>query len=137
MLTTMTLFAFLAEPAAAAVTPAERRAAAVAAGFRLRGATIINECDLAVENLTVERRDLNGDGAPELIVTDESGCYGAAGIRFAVLRKAGAGWSSVLMTQGVMTVKPTRRGGWPDIEIGGPGFGRMPVARWNGSKYVW
>lgn len=136
MLTTM-LFALLAGPTAAAVTPAERRAAAVAAGFRLRGTTIVNECDLAVENLTVERRDLNGDGTPEMIVTDESGCYGAAGIRFAVLRKAGAGWSSVLVAQGVMTVKPMRRGGWPDIEIGGPGFARMPVARWNGSKYVW
>jgi hypothetical protein len=34
---------------------------------------------------------------------------------------------SFLTTKGV--------GGWPDIEIGGPGF-CFPVERWNGKQYV-
>ena len=122
-------------PAVQPVTGAERLAAARAAGFRVLGGRIVNECDRPAERLTVERQDLNGDGAPELIVTDSSICYGEAGEMFAVLRKGAAGWTPVLSAQGVMTVQPTRHGGWPDIEIGGPGFGRMPVARWVGTKY--
>lgn len=126
---------FLQTATAPPVTGAERLAAARAAGFRVVAGRIVNECDRPVERLTVERQDLDRDGTPELIVTDSSICYGQAGEMFAVLRKGAGGWTPVLSAQGVMTVQATRRGGWPDIEIGGPGMGRMPVARWTGAKY--
>lgn len=130
------LLALVPAPLAAqALSAAERLAAARAAGYTVRGATILNECGAAVERFAVERRDLNGDGLPELIVTDEGGCYGAAGATFAVLRKAGGGWSSVLAAQGIPDVLDTRQGGWNDVRIGGPGFTRMPVAHWTGANY--
>lgn len=132
----LALFLALASPTPP-VTAAERLAAAKAAGFRVQAGRIINECEQPVERLTVERRDLNGDGAPEMVLTDGSGCYGQAGEMFAVLRKTAAGWSPVLSAQGIMDVLPTRHGGWNDIRIGGPGFGRMPVARWAGTKYAY
>ncbi len=120
---------------AQALTPAERIAAARAAGFRVQGARIINECDAPAETIAFERRDLNADGTAEIIVSDGGACYGQSGSMFAVLRRANGRWSPVLQAQGVMTVLKTRRGGWADIEIGGPGFGKMPVARWTGTKY--
>jgi hypothetical protein len=127
----------LSAPVDPPVTPAERLIAAKAAGFALRGGRILNECDRPVERLTVSRRDLNRDGVPEMILTDSSICYGQAGEMFAVLRKVGVAWTPVLRAHGIMTVLRTSRGGWLDIEIGGPGFERMPVARWAGTKYAY
>ena len=117
------------------LTPTERVAAARAAGFRAQGLRIVNECDAVAENIAFERRDLNGDGVSELVVSDSSACYGASGSTFAVLRRVNGQWKPVLAAQGVMTVLKTRHGGWADIEIGGPGFGKMPVARWSGQQY--
>lgn len=122
---------------AASVTPAERLAYAMAAGFRVRGQSILNECDAEPEMLEFERQDLNNDHVPEVIVSDGGACYGQAGAMFAVLRQSGGSWVRVLSAQGLMTALKTQHGGWKDIEIGGPGFGKMPVARWNGTKYVY
>jgi hypothetical protein len=134
----VTFFALaLAAPVVVPITAAERLAAAKASGFRVQGSRIFNECDEPVRQLGVERRDLNRDGTPEMIVTDSSACYGQAGETFAVLRKVGTGWTPVLQAQGIMTPLRNARSGWPDIEIGGPGFGKMPVARWTGAKYVY
>ncbi|GHA07323.1 hypothetical protein GCM10011617_29980 [Novosphingobium arvoryzae] len=81
--------------------------------------------------------DLNGDARPEAIITEESSyCYGMAGTTFDLVSKqidgswklmaSGIGIPKFLTTKGV--------GGWPDIEIGGPGF-CFPVERWNGKEY--
>ena len=135
LILTVAALALGAPPPVTAVTPAERLTAAKAAGFRIQGTRIINECDRPAQALTVERRDLNRDGTPEMVLTDSSICYGQAGEMFVVLRKGAAGWTPVLSAQGVMNVLRTSRSGWPDIEIGGPGFGKMPVTRWAGAKY--
>lgn len=131
----------LAVPVQAATSPtvghAERLALARAAGFRIRGGSVVNECDAVAEMLAFDRQDLNGDGAPEVVVSDGGACYGAAGAMFVVLHRSGSAWTPVLSAQGIMTALPTRHGGWRDIEIGGPGMGRMPVARWSGSKYIY
>ena len=37
---------------------------------------------------------------------------------------------------GMPVVLPARKAGWPDIEVGGPGFGKFPVYRWNGKAYA-
>lgn len=63
-------------------------------------------------------------------------CYGNGGSMFAVLRKTPAGWASVFSTAGIATVPKSSHGGWRDIEIGGPGMGKMPVATWKGTRYT-
>ena len=85
-------------------------------------------------------RDLNGDGKPDLVITDEGTyCYGDTGQGFIVMtRDAGGGWSKLYNSPGIPTFLPTKvktPGGWPDVEIGGPGF-CFPVLRWNGKDYV-
>lgn len=122
-------------PSATFISPAERVAAARAAGFRTQGTRLINECDAVAEMIAFERQDLNADGAPEMIVTDGGACYGNGGSMFVVLRRLNGQWQPVLSAHGIMNILKTRRSGWADIEIGGPGFGQMPVARWNGTKY--
>jgi hypothetical protein len=42
----------------------------------------------------------------------------------------------VLSAAGIASVLKSAHGGWKDIEIGGPGMGKMPVARWNGARYA-
>lgn len=140
-LTTLAVPALLlaaASPAyAQTLAPTERLAAAKAAGFRVQGTRIINECDAAAEMIAFDRRDLNGDGMAELVVSDGGACYGAGGSMFVVLRRMGGQWKPVLSAQGIMNVLKARHGGWADIEIGGPGFGKMPVARWTGTAYAY
>ncbi|QAY78774.1 hypothetical protein [Sphingosinicella sp. BN140058] len=118
------------------ISEAERVAAARAAGFRLRGDVIANGCDEVAEMISFERHDLDRDGTGEIVVSDGGACYGAAGAMFVVLRKVGGTWRPILSAQGIMSILPSSHGGWRDIEIGGPGFGKIPVARWNGAKYV-
>ena len=129
--------ALAAGNAGIALTAPERIAAAKAAGFRVQGATIFNECDAAADMISFERQDLNGDGVDEIVVADGGACYGAAGAMFVVLRKVGTAWQPVLTARGIMSPLPERHDGWRDIEIGGPGFGKIPVARWNGARYVY
>ena len=45
-------------------------------------------------------------------------------------------WRQLLDGVGVPTALATKQQGWPDIEVGGPGFGKFPVHRWNGKAYV-
>lgn len=85
----------------------------------------------------IEEVDLNGDGQPEAWVTEGSVfCYGSTGTAFVLLTKAGGRWRVLLDEVGVPVVQPARNTGWPDIEVGGPGFGKLPVYRWNGKAYV-
>ena len=85
-----------------------------------------------------EVRDLDGDGQPEAIITEASAyCFGATEVGYWMVSRQpdgaweliteGAGWPTVLASTG--------EGGWPDLEIGGPGF-CFPVERWNGQEYV-
>lgn len=133
----LSLVLITAAPAVAQpLPPAERLAAARAADFIVKGGVIYNECEQVAEAFAVEQVDLNGDGRPELIASDSSGCYGGAGMRFAVLARRGAGFASLFSAVGMPNVLKTATRGWRDIEVGGPGMGRMPVARWNGTAYA-
>jgi hypothetical protein len=85
-----------------------------------------------------EVRDVNGDGRPEAIITEGStSCYGNTGAGYSLVSKQADGsWKLITDGTGILTILPTKgAGGWPDIEIGGPGF-CFPVERWNGHKYV-
>jgi hypothetical protein len=83
-------------------------------------------------------RDLNGDGRPELVVTEGGTyCYGDTGSGYSLVSKQVDGkWKLITAGTGILNILTTTGiEGWPDLEIGGPGF-CFPVVRWNGREYV-
>ncbi len=132
----------IAAPAPAAqLSAADRTAAFRAGGFRRVGAQW-RLCDdpgtASYVPGTIESvADLNGDGLPEAIITESSGfCHGNTGQGFVLVSKQrGGAWRKMTEGSGLVTPLATRGiGGWPDLEIGGPGF-CFPVHRWNGTAY--
>jgi hypothetical protein len=128
--------------AQAALSPADTAAAFEAAGF----ARIGNEwraCEDpgtasyspgAIESVA----DVNGDGLPEAVITESSlFCHGNQGAGYVVVSQQGPGrWRRIAEGSGMISFLKTRGvGGWPDIEVGGPGF-CFPVERWNGREYA-
>lgn len=84
-----------------------------------------------------EVTDLNSDGKPEVWIKEGSTfCYGNTGSAFVLLTREGADWRLLLDEVGMPLQLDTRHDGWPDIEVGGPGFGQFPVYRWNGHDYT-
>jgi len=133
--------AFAAPPSADSLSAAERAAIFKAAGFKQKG----NEWRRCEEDPPsassqagrIELDDLNGDGKAEAWVKESSTfCYGNTAEFFVLLAKSDDGtWRKLLEETGVPTVLKTKRQGWPDIEVGGPGFGKFPVRHWNGTAY--
>lgn len=83
-------------------------------------------------------QDFNGDGRPDAIVTEGGGiCYGNTGQAFwLVSQQADGNWTLLTTEIGIPEFLKTKgAGGWPDLQIGGPGF-CFPVWRWNGTAYV-
>ena len=83
-------------------------------------------------------RDIDGDGLPDAVLTESSAmCYGMTGQSFwLVSKQAGGRWKLITTEIGIPTFLPRGAArGWPDIEIGGPGF-CFPVHRWNGRAYI-
>ena len=123
------------------LSPTDEAAAFKAAGFALKGKQW-RACDDHSASYTAgaieEVRDLDGDGRLEALVTEGStDCYGNTGVGYSLVsQQANGTWK--LMTKGIgqVTFLTTKGvGGWPDIEVGGPGF-CFPVLRWNGNEYV-
>jgi hypothetical protein len=115
-----------------------------AAGFtRHGGAWKSGNCDEAESESyspgTIETyRDLNGDGRPEAVVIEGGAiCYGMTGMHFWLLSKQAAGGWKLMAEQTAMPdfLSPKGVGGWPDIQLGGPGF-CFPILRWNGNAYA-
>ena len=82
--------------------------------------------------------DVNGDGRPDaVVVLNGMYCYGNTGQAFVLVsQKPDGRWVRMASQTGILTFLPTKgRDGWPDIEVGGPGF-CFPVLRWNGSIYM-
>ena len=135
---------FLASALAAptALPAAEQAAVFKAAGYKLKGKAW-RLCDTgksgapSTPGSIQEVRDLNGDGLPEAVVTEESTfCYGNTGTGYTVVSKLPTGsWKAIAAGVGIPNFLATKgAGGWPDIEVGGPSF-CFPVMRWNGSEY--
>ncbi|ALC11483.1 hypothetical protein [Sphingopyxis sp. 113P3] len=81
--------------------------------------------------------DINGDGRPEVIVTEGGAiCFGMSGLSFQLLsRQANGQWKVMTGGIGIPEFLATRgTDNFPDIQVGGPGF-CFPVIRWNGSEY--
>ena len=134
----------IAAPVAAQTTlsPADEAAAFTAAGFKRVGGEW-RACEdpgtASYTRGTIEQvADLNGDGRPEAIISEGSSfCYGMQGSGYMLVSKQTDGrWRLVTDGSGILTPLATKGvGGWPDLEIGGPGF-CFAVERWNGSAYV-
>lgn len=120
------------------LSAADRAAIMQAAGFMQKRGQWFG-CDGATTP-TIEAkdvRDINGDGQLDAIVTDSgTACYGSAEQGFVVVsRGPGGQWRKIYASQGVPEFLKTGANGWPDLEVGGPGF-CFPILRWNGSTYV-
>jgi len=142
-LTAGVVMTLLAMPTAQAeLTPAEQAAVFKAAGFKQGAEGRYIRCEEDPPTLSyspgrIEMEDLNGDGQPEAWVKEGSlFCYGNTGEAFVLLNKGAGGWRVLLDAVGVPTLQQSKRSGWPDIEVGGPGFGKFPVYRWDGKAYI-
>ena len=123
------------------LTPAEEAAAFKAAGFKLQGKQW-RSCDDSAPSYTpgkIEQvSDLNGDGRLDALITEGStNCYGSTEVGYSlVAQQANGTWKVMSQGPGMITFLTTKGvGGWPDLEVGGPGF-CFPVLRWNGSQYA-
>lgn len=136
----------LAAPTAyaqARLSPRDESQAFAAAGF-IRAGRQWKNCQEGSDSPsytpgTVEEvRDINGDGMPDAVLTEGGAmCYGMTGTSFWLVSKQPNGsWRLITNEVGIPTFLPRRAAtGWPDIEIGGPGF-CFPVHRWNGKEYA-
>ena len=129
---------------AAAAPPAEAPAIFTAAGFKKRGSVWKSgNCDGAESESyspgnIAEYRDINGDGRPDAVVTEGGAiCYGMTGTHFwLVSKQANGSWKRLHDETAMPDFLPTHGvGGWPDIQMGGPGF-CYPIWRWNGRAYA-
>ena len=123
-------------------TPAERTAIFTAAGFHQRGGKWSSACENPASEAYDAGKiesfdDLNGDGRHEAIVTEGGAfCYGAAGTGFTLLTSSASGkWTALYSSSGMASVLNSRANGWPEIEVGGPGF-CFAVLRWTGKAYA-
>lgn len=134
------LMLMLAAPSVPVLPVAERAAIFKAAGAKLiRGKWVICTDDPQAQGATIdEMRDINGDGRPEVVVSEGGTfCHGMTGTGFVLLSKQIDGsWRTITSDTGIPEFLTTKGvGGWPDISIGGPGF-CFPIQRWNGKAYV-
>jgi hypothetical protein len=123
---------------ATALTSGDRDAVMRAAGFARKGGQWTGCGGSSIATIEPEDiRDLNGDGQTDVIVTDSgTECYGATGQGFVLVTRTASGqWHKLYASPGIPSVLKTSSRGWPDIEIGSPGF-CFPVLRWNGTTYT-
>lgn len=84
-----------------------------------------------------DRGDFNGDGLPDAVVVEGGTyCFGMTGMGYTLVsRKADGKWIILDERPGILEFLSSKgKEGWPDIEVGGPGF-CFPVIGWNGTSY--
>lgn len=136
------MFCMSALASPAKLLPADEAAVFEAAGYTIKG-TQWRACDdpgtLSYTPGSIRNMgDLDGDGHPEAVVTEGSSfCYGNTGTGYSIVSKQVDGsWKLITSGTGIPNFLTTKGvDGWPDIEIGGPGF-CFPVERWNGREYL-
>lgn len=86
----------------------------------------------------MERGDFNGDGLVDAFVTEGGTyCFGMTGYGYTLVSQRQDGtWRILDERIGIPRLLETNgQEGWPDIEVGGPGF-CFPVIRWNGKEFA-
>ena len=142
LLSSLLFSLLMASTVYADLTPADRNAIFKAAGFKKArdGQYIRCEEETPTASYTpgqIKLANLNGDGQPEAWVTESSMfCYGSPHTSFVLVQKDAGAWCVLIDGVGIPVVLKTKRLGWPDIKVSGPGFGKFPVYRWNGKSYV-
>jgi hypothetical protein len=124
-----------------ALSPDDETAAFRAAGFLQEGGVWRACGDPGTEGYMPgeisSAADVNGDGLPEAVITETSSfCFGMTGMGYSLVSKQKDGsWKVLSGGPGIPTFLESKGAdGWPDIEVGGPGF-CFPVLRWNGTEY--
>lgn len=116
--------------------PADRNAIAAQLPLKLQGGILTDTvCDQEAVAMA-EVRDLNSDGQPEVIVLAGNACSsGMAGQTLTLFIKSGGQWvKQIDVPAGGYKILPTKHAGWPEIEIGVPGF-CIPIWGMKGGKY--
>ena len=116
------------------LSPTDTATAFKAAGYQLKGKRWMG----CAEGMVSEVRDINGDGLPDAIISEGgTECHGMTGQGYSLVSKQSNGtWKLVSGGTGIpLFLKPGAKG-WPDLQVGGPGF-CFPVLRWSGQKYTW
>jgi hypothetical protein len=146
ILGTTSLWLLLASPydaAAQELSAADQAAAFAAAGFMLQGDEWRSVCGRDDPSASYGRGtietvgDFNGDGMLDAVITEGgTSCYGMTGMGFSLVsQQADGSWALMATDVGMpRLLETTGSDGWPDIEIGGPGF-CFPIIRWNGQAY--
>lgn len=83
------------------------------------------------------RGDFNGDGLTDAIVIEGGTyCFGMTGHGYTLISMTTTGkWRVMDERTGIPEfLDTTGTDGWPDIQVGGPGF-CFPILRWNGTAY--
>lgn len=101
-----------------------------------KGAYFDKDCNESTQ-YEAEVIDLNQDGQPEVFTQVFGTCLGGgAGVQLNLFIKNKTGqWQPQFGFPGMYTILKTQNKGYPDIEIGGPGF-CFPIWRWNGQEYA-
>ncbi len=124
--------------AAQAHETAAARTVAEATGGRLKalkGKHFDKDFNESIE-YEAEVKDLNGDGQPEVFTRRYGAMFGMAGVELQLYVKGKDGkWVPQFGFPGDYNILPAKAGGYPDIEIQGPGT-CFPVWRWNGAAYA-
>jgi len=80
--------------------------------------------------------DMNKDGKEEIFILENSGYFGQAGAQVRLYIKDASGkYQVVLDDTGIPGILATMAGGYPELQIGGPGF-EQPIYRFNGKMYT-
>ena len=126
----------------AAPEPTSEEEIFAAAGFELTDGTWSKCGDPGTASYapgSIERQgDFNGDGHEDaLIFEGGTYCFGMTGNGYTLLTNLpDSGWTIIDERIGLpQFLDTTGTDGWPDIQVGGPGF-CFPVIRWNGSEYA-
>lgn len=131
------------DAAAQELSAADQEAVFVAAGFALQGNEWRSVCGRDDPSASYGRGtietvgDFNGDGRLDAVITEGGTyCYGMTGMGFSIVSQQSDGTWALMATDVGMPrlLETTGSDGWPDIEIGGPGF-CFPIVRWNGQAY--
>ena len=128
------------------MSDSDQKAAFTAAGFALRDGQWLSECGLETGTApdlppytpgTIDTvTDINRDGGLDVVLVDGGlGCYGNTATGFWLLTKRHDRWTLLTSSRGIPRFLESRgRDGWPDIEVGEPGF-CFRIVRWDGTEY--